>query len=81
MKPPPVSAIIADLTLRAIVDIHLRTCKYCMDISLSVRPVDQQRRQLAVRFYSKWYCAASGVDVLARRSRLVSDTLFVKVQT
>ena len=26
-----------------------------MGISLSVRPVDQQRRQLAVRFYPKWY--------------------------
>ena len=38
-----------------------------MGISLSVRPVDQQRRQLAERFYSKWYCVRSGVSVSARR--------------
>ena len=38
-----------------------------MGISLSVRPVVQQGRQPAVRFYSKWYCAMSRVDVLARR--------------
>ena len=38
-----------------------------MGISLSVRPVEQQQRQLAVTIYSKWYCAMSGVDVLARR--------------
>ena len=38
-----------------------------MGISFSVRPVEQQRRQLTVRFYSKWYCAMSGVNVLARR--------------
>ena len=48
-----------------------------MGISLSVRPVDQQRRQLAVRFYSKWYCATSGVDVLARRFRLASNRYIV----
>ena len=49
-----------------------------MGISLSVRPVDQQRRQLAVRFYSKWYCATSGVDVLARRFRLASNRYIVR---
>ena len=27
---------------------------------------------MAVRFYSKWYYAASGVDALARRFRLAS---------
>ena len=48
-----------------------------MDISLSVRPVDQQRRQLAVSFYSKWSCATSGVDVLARRFRLASNRYIV----
>ena len=31
-----------------------------MGISLSVRPVERQRRQLAVRFYSKWYYVRSG---------------------
>ena len=49
-----------------------------MDISLSVRPVDQQRRQLAVRVYSKWYCAILGVDVLARRFRLASNRYIVR---
>ena len=39
-----------------------------MGISLSVRPVDQQERQLALRFYSKQYCAMTGV--LVRRFRL-----------
>ena len=28
-------------------------------------------------FYSKWYCAMSGVDVLARRFRLVSNGYIV----
>ena len=43
------------------------TCNHC-------RPVDQQRRQLlAVRFYSKWYCAMSGVNSLARRLKLASN--------
>ena len=44
-----------------------------MGISLSVKPVDQQRRQLAVRFYSKSYCATSGVDLSARSFRLASN--------
>ena len=39
-----------------------------MGISLSVRPVDQQERQLALRFYSKRCCAMTGV--LVRRFRL-----------
>ena len=25
--------------------------------------MDKQQRHLAVRFYCKWYCATSGVDV------------------
>ena len=48
-----------------------------MVISLSVRPVDQKRRQLAVSFYSKWYCATSEVDVLARRFGLASNRYIV----
>ena len=48
-----------------------------MGISLSIRPVDQQGRQLAVRFYSKWYCATSGVNVLARRFRLAPNRYLV----
>ena len=41
-----------------------------MPICLLVRSVDQQQRQLVVRFYCKWYCAASGVDVLATRFKV-----------
>ena len=39
--------------------------------------MDQQRRQLAVRFYSKWYCAMAGVDVLAWGFRLASNKKIV----
>ena len=48
-----------------------------MGISLSVRPVDQQRRQVAVRFYSKWYCATSGVHILTSRFRLALNRYLV----
>ena len=48
-----------------------------MGISLSVRPLDQQQRQLEVRFYSNWYCATSGVDLLARRFRLAPNRYIV----
>ena len=34
--------------------------------------------QLAVRFYSKWYCATSGVTALARKSRLASNRCIVR---
>ena len=50
---------------------------YCMGISLLIRPVDQQQRQLAVRFYSKWYYAISRIDVLAWRFRLASNRSIV----
>ena len=48
-----------------------------MGITLSVRPVDQQQRHLAVRLCSKCYCAMSVVDVLARRFRLASNRYVV----
>ena len=48
-----------------------------MGISLLVRPVNQQQRQLAVRFYSKQYCATSSVVVLAKRFRLTSNRYIV----
>ena len=51
-------------------------------VFLFVRPAHQQRRQLAVRFYSTWYCAWSRVDLLARRFRLALNRyLFHKVIT
>ena len=49
-----------------------------MGISFPGRPVDQQRRPPAVRFYSKWYCETSGADVLARRFRLASYRYIVR---
>ena len=49
-----------------------------MGISLSVRPVDQQQRQLAVMFCPKWYYATSGVDLLARRFRLASIKYIIR---
>ena len=38
---------------------------------LSVTPVDQKQRQLAVRFYCRWCIMRSGVSVLASKIRLV----------
>ena len=43
---------------------------HCMSSFLSVRPVDQQRRQLTVRFYSRCYIIRRGVGVLVRKIRL-----------
>ena len=51
--------------------------EHCMGISLPVRPVDQQRRQLTVRLYPKRYRSESGVDVSARRFRLASNRYIV----
>ena len=51
--------------------------EYCMGFSLLVRLVDQQRRQLAVRFYSNWYCAMAGVNVLATRFMLALNKYIV----
>ena len=50
---------------------------YSMGSFLSVRPLNQQWSQLTVRFYSKWYCAKSGVSVLARRFRFASNKYIV----
>ena len=53
---PPVSAInCRPDSLRVFSAYTSVLVYYCMGSSLSVRPVDQQRRQLAVTFYSTWY--------------------------
>ena len=39
-------------------------------VVFSVRAVDQQQKQLAVRFYSRWYIMRSGVGILATQIRL-----------
>ena len=60
--------LFADLTFHVLIGIHL--CTFIVlhgYFSLSVRPVDQQRRQLPVRFYPTWCYVRSGVDVSARR--------------
>ena len=41
-----------------------------MSSFLLVGQVDQERRQLAMRFYSSWYVMSSGVNVLAREIKL-----------
>ena len=56
---------------------YIRTFILLHRYFFSVKPVNQQRRQLAARFYSKWYCAVSGVDVLARRFRLALNWYIV----
>ena len=65
------------LNLCAFVGTHLCTC---IVLHANFFLLDQQWRQLAVSFYSKWYCAVSGVNLLARRSGwLQTDTLYLKV--
>ena len=49
-----------------------------MGISLSVRPVDQQQGQLAVRFYSRWCYVKLGVGVLAMRIRSTRNRFYTK---
>ena len=52
--------------------------KYCMGISLSIRPVDQQQRQLAVSFYCRWCYVGSGVVVSARRVGSAMNRFYTK---
>ena len=49
-----------------------------MGISLLVRPVDQQRRQLPVRSYSKWYYVTSEINVLTIRFRLAWNRYIIR---
>ena len=44
---------------------------YCKDFDLSLKPVDQQRRQVAVNLYSKWYFKMSRIFVWAKNVGLV----------
>ena len=65
-------------TFRTLVGVHLRTYIAFHGISLSVKPVDQQQRQLAVRFYSWWYHKGSGVGVSARRIASAMNRFYAK---
>ena len=49
-----------------------------MGISLSAWPMNQQRWQLAVRFYSRWYYVGSAVGVSARRIWLAMNIFYTK---
>ena len=40
--------------------------------------MDQQQRQLPVRFFSKLYCATSEIDILARRFSLTSNRYILR---
>ena len=51
--------------------IHLYAYStFAWAVFVLVRQMDQQRQQLAVRFYAKWYFVRSGVGILARQIRL-----------
>ena len=50
------------------VDLHAYST--FMGSFLSVRAVDQQRKQVAVRFYSRWYIMRPRVGILARQISL-----------
>ena len=60
------------MALYAFVGVHLCTCKVLHGYFSLGKTSGPAGRQLAERFYSMWYCETSGVDVLARRSRLAS---------
>ena len=61
-----VSAAIADSIFRDLIGLYRRTCNLQQRVDLSLRPMDQQRRQLAVKLHSKWYFARPGVGILAK---------------
>ena len=48
-------------------DIDLDAYSTFMGSFLLVRAVDQQQKQLAVRFYSRWYIIRSAVGILAMK--------------
>ena len=48
-------------------DIDLDAYSTFMGSFLLVRAVDQQQKQLAVRFYSRWYIIRSAIDILAMK--------------
>ena len=52
--------------LCALVSVHLHTFILLLGY-FSLSQVDQQQRQLAVRFYSRWYYVRSGVGVSGTR--------------
>lgn len=66
--------ILCRIDSRGSIGVHLRTCNILHGSSLSVRPVDQKRRQLAVGVCSKQYVTRSGVGVLAMNIRLVMNS-------
>ena len=58
---------------------HSPLLQYCMGMhSPSIRPVDQQRRQLVVKFYPRWCYVRSGVGVSARRIKFAMNRFYTK---
>ena len=53
-------------------ELNVYTVHY-MSSFLSMRAVDQQWKQLAVRFYTRWYIMRSGVGTLARQIELAME--------
>ena len=79
----PVIPIICRLVFRASSMYTSFLAVHCISSFLLVRAVDQKRRQLTVRFYSRWYIMRTGVGVLARKIKLTSVksvlmTIFLK---
>ena len=71
--------VFVELTFCALVGVHLHTYIALYGyFSLSVRTVTQQWKQLAVRFYSRWYYGRSGVRVSAGRIRLAMNRFYTK---
>ena len=73
----PLSVIIGVLMLCAFVSVHLCTFIVFHGYLSLGKTSGPTTKQLAVRCYSKCYCTASGVNVLARRLRLASNRYIV----
>ena len=81
LKPPihhlhvtdsPVIPIICRLVFHASSMYTSFLAVHCISSFLLVRAVDQKRRQLTVRFYSRWYIIRTGVGVLAKKIKLTT---------
>ena len=82
LKAEICSTMLVQLFVHALVGIHLRTFIVLHGyFSLSVRPVDQQQRQLAVSFYLRWCYVRSGVGVSARRIGSAMNRFYTKQTT
>ena len=75
---PPVSAIVCRPDFPCFsrhTPLHFYSIEW---VFLSVRPVNQRRRQLTVRFYPRWCYVRSEVGVSARRIGLAMNRFYTK---